>query len=666
MNMVYIKCIRPEDPKQGETLRHVLQEFPSAAAHPWISVGLLLAVATPAGFPQSHTTDLGYLGSAACAGCHKVITIAQSHTNMALTWQGAVPESFPRDFDERRAEGPVHYRLHRVGSRLLWGVRLPDRLSLELPVEVVVGGPRHGQSFLVRVTEIEGENLERAPLVETRFLQNAHEMQLVLSPGFTPEQPRSYETAIGHVLSAEFEKKCLACHGLPVEGGAKERGVRCESCHGPGEAHVTAIKRGNPQPGTVNADELTADRSLALCARCHSGFSKPAAPMPDELLIASQVVALRNTDCFKQGGKSLTCTTCHDPHHDAKENEGAYITTCRKCHSLQMAKHAGVCPVNQNDDCIGCHMPKQTKGTFQMVDHWIRVHPERPAPPHEWIPAFRSHITPTTEFLRLIRVTDEVQAKDIRHQLDAGSPFFDLAVKYSSDSSATNGGYLGELKLEDLDPVLAVAASNLRYGEISPVLGTLGKFLILGRMPRDFRYRAAEIEREADALREKGNLRQAVDKYWEALRMYPAFLRALLFMGAAQQQLGEIAQAAGLLQYAARLYPNDAAAQFNLGIAYNSIGDAEKAIVAYRKAIDLEPNFVQAYLNLGLALYSANRITAAISVFREGLRIDPISAPLYYGLGIAEQRQGDTANAKHALTLAEKINPAFVRQQQRE
>ena len=545
-----------------------------------------------------------------------------------------------------------------------YGARSYQVISpLEVPVELVVGGRRHGRSFLARVTEIEGEKLQYAPLVETRFLESAHETELVLSPGFPSEQPVSYETAIGRVLGPSLEKKCLTCHGLAAEHETTEQGVRCESCHGPGEAHLKAVMHGNSQSGIVNPDKLTVDESLALCGRCHSGFGNPAAPMPDELLISSQVVALRNTECFKQSGKGLTCTNCHDPHHDANENETAYLTVCLKFHSLQVSEHAGICPVNQNDGCIGCHMPKQPKGAFHMVDHWIRVHPEQPAPRHEGRPALRSRIAPTAEFLRLICVTEEAQANDIRHQLEAGISFSAMAVKYSTDPSAENGGYLGEVQLKDLNSTLAAAAASLKYAEISPVLSSSGKFLILGRMPRDFRYSAAELAKDADALRAKGQLRQAVDKYLEALRMYPTFLRALSFMGAVQQQLGDIKQAARVLEYAARLYPNDAAAQFNLGVAYNSMGDAENAIAAYRRAIDLEPDFFPVYFNLGSVLFSVNRMSEAIRIFNDGLRVDPISAPLYYGLGTAEQRLGNAARAKHALALAQKIDPEFVRQQ---
>lgn len=644
-------------------MENVRQQVRSKGVQRRIGIGLLVAVATSAAFPQSHAADLGYIGSVACAGCHKEIAIAQSHTNMALTWQSAAPRGLLQALDETKTEGQVHYRLHRARRDLVWSAQLPGRVSLEVPVEVVVGGRRHGLSFLARVSEIEGEKLQRAPLVETRFLESAHQMELALSPGFPSGQPASYEGALGRVLSPELENKCLACHGLPAERGTAERGVRCESCHGPGNAHLTAVMHGNPKSGIINPHELAVEESLELCGRCHSGFGKPVAPMPDELLISSQVVALRNTECFKQSGKGLRCTTCHDPHRDADENEGVYTTACRKCHSLQVAEHAGICPVNQNDGCIGCHMPKRTKGSFQMVDHWIRVHPEQPAPPHQWRPAFRSRIAPTAEFLSLISVTDEAQANDIRRQIDAGMPFSFVAAKYSMDESAPSGGYLGEVRLKDLIPILAAGAAKLKHGEISPVLRPSGKFLILERMPRDFRYSAAELEKEADAFKAKGQLQRAVDKYLEALRLYPAFLRALSSMGDVQQQLGNVAQAAKVLEYAARLYPKDASAQFNLGVVYNSMGDAERAMAAYRLAIDLEPDFVPVYFNLGTVLFSVNRMSAAIDVFREGLRVDPLSAPLYYGLYIAEQRRGDATGAKHALALAQKIDPEFVRRQ---
>jgi tetratricopeptide (TPR) repeat protein len=299
-----------------------------------------------------------------------------------------------------------------------------------------------------------------------------------------------------------------------------------------------------------------------------------------------------------------------------------------------------------------------------MADHWIRIHPELPAPPHKWIPSSRTSVVPTSEFLRVISVTDKVAANQILRQLQSGASFSDLAGKYSTDPSARNGGYIGETQVKDLEPALAASAKRLRYGEISPVVSTSGKFMILARMPVDFRYRAMALEGEAGLLRSKGDLRGALEKYQAAVQVYPAFLRALILMAQVEDQLGNAKRAGELLEYTARLYPNDATVQFNLGIARGELGANEDGIAAYRRAVDLEPEFMPAYLNLGLLLFSIDRLSEASTILRTGLDVDPISAPMYYALALAEQKQGRTADARRAMALAEKIDPEFVKQQQ--
>jgi tetratricopeptide (TPR) repeat protein len=625
---------------------------------PYISLFVLAPLLAA---PQPDTLNHDYVGTAACAVCHKEIAETQSHTSMARTWRGVSPVGLPLEFDEQKTEGLVRYDLSRSGNHFQWRIELPGHFSREAPVEAVVGGRRQGLSFLARITDIDGVGLERSPLVEVRLIYGAQ--GLVMAPGFSPLRAVSnYEAVLGRVLGPQFEQKCLTCHGIPRDENG-DGGVRCESCHGPGRAHVIAIGRGDPNPAIVNPDKLTPDESLDLCGRCHSGLQKLTAPVPDELLISNEVVALRNTECFKQSRKGLTCTTCHNPHHDAKANDVTYNRACRNCHGFGSTNHAEICPVNQREGCIGCHMPNERVNGFPMTDHWIRVHPELIAPSHSWPPSLHTHVIPISEFLSVISVADRAAASQVLRQLRSGAPFFELAAKYSNDSSASNGGYIGEVQLTDLDPVLAAGARRLRYGEISPVLSTSGKFIILFRMPVDFRYRAVQLEGEADVLSMKGDLRGALEKYQAAVRIYPAFLRALILMAQVEQQLGNTHRAFELLAYAGKLYPSDATAQFNLGVACGMEGASEEGIAAYRRAIDLEPEFTPAYLNLGLLLLSINRIAKAATVLRTGLHIDPISAPLYYGLALAEQKQGHALEAGHAMALAVKIDPEYVKQQ---
>ena len=619
-------------------------------------------IATPG---LGYAQQAGYLGWQVCAGCHKEIAREQASSNMARTLIGARASREQVPAPEREVEGAVRYDLDRVGEHLTWRVQLPGKPALVAPVETMMGGTRHGISFLVRVNGIEGSAIERPVLVEARYLKSAHEGGLMLSPGLPPEQPSSFETAIGRPLTREFEKKCLACHGYSPETGQKENGVRCESCHGPGQSHLAALSKGSGRTnlGIVNPGKLSADRQLVLCGRCHAGFAAIQDPLPGDLLISNQVMALKNTECYIQSGAGISCTSCHDPHHNADRDVERSQAACLSCHGLEKTGHAAVCPVNQRGGCVGCHMPSVSSGGFTMSDHWIRVHPEIPAPAHPAREEFRSEVRPVREYLRAIALKTETDATDIERRLAGGESFFDLARKYSTDPSASQGGWLGSMALTDLASGLGDAAARLRPGDASGVLRSGENFMILQRAPRNFRDEAARIEREASALRKERKPREAEAKYLEALRIYPTFLRAIVFLAATKGELGEGARALALLEYATRLYPDDASAWYNLGIAYEAAGRPDDEIAAYRRALAIEPGMTPAYLNLGATLFSSGRMGDAIEAYRHGLREDPLAARLYYSLSVALTKNGDKEGARKSLDAASKIDPEFVRRQ---
>jgi Doubled CXXCH motif (Paired_CXXCH_1) len=72
--------------------------------------------------------------------------------------------------------------------------------------------------------------------------------------------------------------RCFRCHSTgPVNLAAgyiiqpSEPGVRCESCHGPGAAHVQA----NGAPGAIqNPKRLKAAELNELCGACHRRASE--------------------------------------------------------------------------------------------------------------------------------------------------------------------------------------------------------------------------------------------------------------------------------------------------------------------------------------------------------------------------------------------------------
>lgn len=593
----------------------------------------------------------GHVGSAVCGQCHRAIAAAQAKSNMARTWQGTATRILPATYSEQRAEGPVAYRAARTKSGIEFEVKLPGREPLKAPVEDIVGAERHGISFLVRLQSIEGVQLERAPLVETRYLHSTHENALVLSPGFPEQQPVSYESALGRALSPSFEKKCLGCHG-------QQAGIQCESCHGPGRTHLESVAAGKPKAGIVRPD-------METCAQCHSGFVPLSDPIPDDLLISNQVNALKNSECYIQTAGGLGCTSCHDPHQDSPQVPARSVEACLGCHSERVERHAALCPVNRDGACVGCHMPEVKKGSFHMVDHWIAVHPEQ----HTKVPAAReaawnTRVRPRHVYLRIIVTDDAAKAEQAHARLQKGDAFFDVARELSLDPSATGGGYLGEMWLDRMDAKLADAAARLAPGGHSPVVDTGGRYVILARQPRDFRWQADQLQQQATTLRLQGRLDQAAEKYQEALRIYPQFLRALIFLGATFGQQGNGERAAGVLEFATRLYPSDPAAQYNLGIAYAALGRGADEMRAYRRALELEPDLIPAYQNLGASLYAAGQADNAIEVYKEGLKMDPLSAVLYYNVGVIERDRGHAEEANRAIAVARKLDPEFVKRQE--
>jgi tetratricopeptide (TPR) repeat protein len=302
-------------------------------------------------------------------------------------------------------------------------------------------------------------------------------------------------------------------------------------------------------------------------------------------------------------------------------------------------------------------MPNQIRGAFVIAEHWIRVHPQQKVKAVAHDPTWRSRIAPTHLYLRKIVLDDPGKASVIRQQLLSGGSFFELAWAHSIDrSTSINGGYVGDLGASQLDPVWSATALNLQPGEISEVVEANGKYIIVQRMPRNFREDAQAVFDKAMELRKQGKQQEAIKGFLEALKIYPHLLRALTWLGATYGQGGNPTVSAGILTIATQLYPQDAGAHFNLGIAYGAMKKDDE-IAEYRRTIEIDPDYVPAYLNWGGALYAKGQYEEAIQLYRQGINVNPLNASLHYSLSIALERQNNAEEANKELALALKIDP---------
>ncbi|HEY0304723.1 MAG TPA: cytochrome c3 family protein [Longimicrobiales bacterium] len=186
-----------------------------------------------------------------------------------------------------------------------------------------------------------------------------------------------HATAFSEAAAAapQIAQACAACHATSEVGNdatgdggwiatrsARYQDVQCESCHGPGEAHVR-----NPDGGTASAmlARVNAGPDMeGTCAECHSGAHHPYV---EEWEVSGHGAVIAspagNPSCqgchegkaalaafgvlsdYREKGTAtphlpITCAVCHDPHRN--DNTGQLRFTinvpdeaqnlCMRCH----------------------------------------------------------------------------------------------------------------------------------------------------------------------------------------------------------------------------------------------------------------------------------------------------------------------------------------------
>ncbi len=347
-------------------------------------------------YRDRHATDpepSPRVGASRCAECHPAIYRAEQASLHARTFRsGRGLDGLP--LPDAPVPDPVlrgvRYEIRRADGTVRFEVREGDKTRRAV-VDFAFGSGHHG------VTLVGTDEDGRA--CELRLSRYADGPVWDVTTGQFGTPPHG-ERLLGRPLGAEDVDGCLSCHTTDPRSArertgpaASDRGIGCERCHGPGEAHLKAIAARFPDPAIARPRIATAAQVVALCAGCHSPPGRRVAPS-ESLAPRFPAAGLTWSRCYTEGGGALSCVTCHDPHRDAETRPAFYEARCLSCHATAAppppagATKGKACPVDPARDCLSCHMPKvklQIPHTL-FTDHFIRVRspadPPAVGPPH--------------------------------------------------------------------------------------------------------------------------------------------------------------------------------------------------------------------------------------------------------------------------------------------
>jgi len=154
-----------------------------------------------------------------------------------------------------------------------------------------------------------------------------------------------------------------------------------------------------------------------------------------------------------------------------------------------------------------------------------------------------------------------------------------------------------------------------------------------------------------------GRAPEAIGQYEQALRFNPDYTEAHYNLGSTLLQVGQLHEAIEQFKEAVRLKPDDAEAHCNLGIALGRVGQVQDGIEQLQQALRLKPEYAEAHNNLGVALGRAGKMQEAIEQFKETIRLKPDDAEAHSNLGMALEQMGKLQEAIGQYELALQIKP---------
>lgn len=633
-------------------------------------VCFLAAESALASLPQLATEPAGYAPAATCLGCHAEQANSWKDSDHDWAMRPADKQSVLGNFaDATFQDGKVKARFFRRDGRFFVNTEGEDGKLADFPI-LYTFGHRPLQQYLV---EFPGGRLQALTIAwDSRPASAGGQRWFSLYPGqsFKPGDPLHWTGRYQN-----WNAMCADCHSTNLLKGYDhqtdsfkttwhEQNVGCQSCHGPGQAHVEWAAQeasGKDQQSYASAKEvglgvdfksLGPKGLIEQCAYCHSRRQslgvgqQPGHPLLDAVLPASLRPDLYHADgqimgevyvygSFTQSkmyAAGVTCTDCHDPHSTKVKIEGNGL--CLQCHSstppsrfpslqaknYDTVEHHHHQPGSAGAQCTNCHMPETT---YMVVDprrdHSLRIpRPdlnEATGSPDACTGCHKEQ-TPVWAAKAIDSWFDQPQRAPHYGQS------FHAARQGQSDSLALLSEVISDLGKPAI--VRASAAEQLAgYGE--PALPTLTK--VLNDESALIRAYAAPAFAQLPPVSRVKHLLPLLDAPERAVR--DEALRALAgipLMAVPEDRREEYQRL--LDDYEKRLQANAdlPGGRLNLAVLLERKGRQLEAMEQYRQALKLDPYFSPARVNLVTLANNILRPDEAERALREGVALEGMPA----------------------------------------
>ena len=163
----------------------------------------------------------------------------------------------------------------------------------------------------------------------------------------------------------------------------------------------------------------------------------------------------------------------------------------------------------------------------------------------------------------------------------------------------------------------------------------------------------------ARAVRQKGDLKRAIELYREAAAETPNDPEAWYNLAAAFQDAGDQQRAGAAIQEALRRDEKRPEAHNVLGIALAATGHVEEAQKEFERALAIDPRDARAWNNLGNIFRATNRAENAERAYRKSIELAPRYPDPLNGLGALDVQRDRPAEAIPLFDKAIALSPSY-------